>query len=184
MAKKCFVPEVDMFASPGNAQLRAFVSRWPHHQAIAVNALDCDLQPLRQVYADPPLDLNFSVASETSEEPAFDMFDGVAPLGWDLMVAPVSETAHPGDTSDFSAPEVGHFPKLPGGMMPPTKWPLLCLLLSGRHYKENKFRLKISNYIQQKNLYRYDRAFRRLWAFCVQGGTPRICPERKLPAGY
>jgi hypothetical protein len=34
-----FHPQVDMFASPGNAQLAAFVSRWPHFQAVSVNAL-------------------------------------------------------------------------------------------------------------------------------------------------
>lgn len=38
-----FTPEVDMFASPGNAQLEKFVCRWPHHQALAINALETPL---------------------------------------------------------------------------------------------------------------------------------------------
>ena len=31
-------PKVDMFASPGNAQIFKFVTRWPHHQAFLVDA--------------------------------------------------------------------------------------------------------------------------------------------------
>ena len=134
-----------------------------------------------------PLDFNFSVASETSKEPPFDLFDGVAPLGWDFMVAPVSETAHPGDTSDFSAPEVGTFPKLRGGddapyQMAPSLSSVIGEALQGKQVSVENIQLYLK---KQKNLSRYDRAFRRLWAFCVQGGgTPRICPGRKLPAGY
>ena len=49
---------VDMFASPGNAQLKKFVCRWPHHQALAVNALETPLgQGFCQVYANPPWNL-------------------------------------------------------------------------------------------------------------------------------
>ena len=43
-----------MFASPGNAQLQKFVARWPHHQATAVNSLECSLENFRDVYANPP----------------------------------------------------------------------------------------------------------------------------------
>ena len=38
-----FTPEVDMFASPGNCKLAKFVSRWPHHEAVGVDALKMDL---------------------------------------------------------------------------------------------------------------------------------------------
>jgi hypothetical protein len=49
-------PKVDMFASPGNAKYNKFVARWPHHQAIACNALETDLTPkiFRRVYGNPP----------------------------------------------------------------------------------------------------------------------------------
>ena len=43
-----------MFASPGNSKLKKFVSRWPHHQAWAVDALQCSLENCTQVYANPP----------------------------------------------------------------------------------------------------------------------------------
>ena len=50
-----FQPQVDMFASLGNAQLPQFVSRWPHHQAVAVNALEIQLGvQFQKVYANPP----------------------------------------------------------------------------------------------------------------------------------
>ena len=53
-ANKNFIPKVDFFASPGNSQLEAFVSRWAHSQAIAVNALECPLGGFTHVYANPP----------------------------------------------------------------------------------------------------------------------------------
>ena len=47
-------PEIDMFASPGNAQLDKFVSRWPHWQAWGVDALQMDLSQVKTCYANPP----------------------------------------------------------------------------------------------------------------------------------
>ena len=49
-----FCPEVDMFASPGNAQLNKFIPRGPHHQATAVNSLKCSLENFQELYANPP----------------------------------------------------------------------------------------------------------------------------------
>ena len=49
-----FRPEVDMFASPGNAKLEKFVARWAHHRAIGVDALKMDVSLLQKVYANPP----------------------------------------------------------------------------------------------------------------------------------
>ena len=47
-------PQIDMFASPGNAQLEKFVTRWPHHQALWVDALKCPLEGAQEIYANPP----------------------------------------------------------------------------------------------------------------------------------
>ena len=46
--------QTDLFASPGNKKLDNFVSRWPHWQATAVNALQCPLDNLGGLYANPP----------------------------------------------------------------------------------------------------------------------------------
>ena len=48
------VPQVDLFASPGNAQLEKIVTRWPHHQALKVDSLKFPLKDLGGVYANPP----------------------------------------------------------------------------------------------------------------------------------
>ena len=50
-------PDVDMFASPGNRQLPLFLSRWPHWEALACNALDTDLTGIHNCYANPPWNL-------------------------------------------------------------------------------------------------------------------------------
>lgn len=54
---KDFWPKVDMFASPGNTQLKNYVCRWPHSGAVAVNALECNLEKFSHVYANPPWNL-------------------------------------------------------------------------------------------------------------------------------
>jgi len=41
--QKFITLETDLFASPGNKKLEKFVSRWPHWQAAAVDALQCSL---------------------------------------------------------------------------------------------------------------------------------------------
>ena len=46
-------PTVDMFASPGNHQLKNFVSSHPHWQASEVDALKCPLENFQQCYANP-----------------------------------------------------------------------------------------------------------------------------------
>ena len=46
--------KTDMFASPGNSQLPQFVTRWPHWQAVAIDALQCPLNNLGMLYANPP----------------------------------------------------------------------------------------------------------------------------------
>jgi hypothetical protein len=49
-------PQVDMFSSPGNHKLPLFVTRWPHFQAWAVDALVCPLDrpPLSRGGLGPP----------------------------------------------------------------------------------------------------------------------------------
>ena len=56
--QKIFAPfihlETDLFASPGNKKLRQFVARWPHWEAKAVDALQCSLDNLGGMWANPP----------------------------------------------------------------------------------------------------------------------------------
>ena len=52
--QRWITPTVDVFASPGNTKLEKFISRWPHHQAAAVDALTCPLEKFQELYANPP----------------------------------------------------------------------------------------------------------------------------------
>ena len=47
-------PKVDCFASPGNRKLPQFIARYPHHQALLTDALQCPLETLTEIYANPP----------------------------------------------------------------------------------------------------------------------------------
>ena len=47
-------PQVDMFASPGNHQLQKFVSRYPHWQAMEIDALKWPLERIQCCYANNP----------------------------------------------------------------------------------------------------------------------------------
>ena len=51
---KYIIPEIDMFASPGNHQIKRFVSRHPHWQADRQDALKCQLENITMCYANPP----------------------------------------------------------------------------------------------------------------------------------
>ncbi len=49
----CIQLDTDMFASPGNKKLTQFVSRWQHWQAKQNDALNCLLEGLGGLYANP-----------------------------------------------------------------------------------------------------------------------------------
>jgi hypothetical protein len=147
LASKGFQPEVDMFASPGNHKLQKFVCRWPHHQAWAVNALECPLNNLKKVYANPPWKLILPWLVRLKMNPEVQCLTivphWVGVSWWPLLVQlhmkefPVIQVQ----------PQWGLFLNCHGEEMPPTRWPLLCLMLSGRAWKERKYRLKISTFM-------------------------------------
>ena len=145
--KKTFSPEVDFFASPGNSQLKNFVSRWPHHQAIAVNALECDLKNFSTAYANPPWTLILQWLLRLKANPHLQVLTvvpfWVGTTWWPLLTR-LRVTDHPVVKVN---PAWGLFRNCLGEDMPPTRWPLLCVMLSGKAFKENKFRLKISKII-------------------------------------
>ena len=142
-----FSPLVDMFASPGNKQLDNFVSRWPHSEATAINALETSLCPFQKVYANPPWNLIFPWLQRLWTNPHLTCLTTV-PLWVGSPWWPLLTRLHVRKTPVVVVrPRWGMFKNSLEEDMPPTKWPLLCLLLSGKHYKENKFHLKTSIYI-------------------------------------
>jgi len=52
--QKYIQPEVDMFCSPGNKKIPKACTRWPHWGSFLVDALNCDLSQVGQVYTNPP----------------------------------------------------------------------------------------------------------------------------------
>jgi hypothetical protein len=143
------VPQVDMFASPGNHQLQHFVARWPHHQAIACNALEVDLKPeiFHCCWANPPWTIISDWLSRLRENPQVRCQVAVpywVGTSWWPQLVKMHERHSP---VILIHPREGLFTNCLGLRMPPTNWPLLCLILSGRNYREGKFLLKISHHI-------------------------------------
>ena len=143
------VPRVDMFVSPGNHQLQHFVARWPHHQAIACNALEVDLRPeiFHCIWANPPWTIISDWLSRLRENPQVRCQVAVpywVGTSWWPQLVKMHERHSP---VILIHPREGLFTSCLGLRMPPTKWPLLCLILSGRNYREGKFLLKISHHI-------------------------------------
>jgi hypothetical protein len=144
-----FRAQVDMFASPGNAKFPLFCSRWPHHQALAVNALETPLggHHFRQVYANPPWNLISAWLQRLKDHPETICLTvvpyWVGSVWWPLLM----HLHKKGTPVVLAAPRPGMFTNCLQEKMPATRWPLLCLLLSGKSYNERRFRLKISHYI-------------------------------------
>ena len=141
--KSNITPKVDMFASPGNAKLAHFVSRWPHHQAVAIDALKCNLNQFQEVYANPPWTLIANWLHRLRDNPHLLC----------LMVCPYWVSAHwwpqliklasPKIPALVIHPFQGMFTNCQHQSMPPPKWPLVSVLLSGQYWKSNKSHLKI-----------------------------------------
>ena len=142
--------EVDMFASPGNTQLKKFVSRWPHYQAIGCNALEVDLQDPKfavPLWANPPWTIILAWLERLRRHPH--LVCGMAVPKWVGTVWwPLLARLHMKGTPIIEiCPREGLFLNCQGDPLPSTKWPLLCLILSGQCYKENKFLMKTSIFI-------------------------------------
>ena len=92
----------------------------------------------------PPLDPYPAVVVQTAAKPPSEVPHDYSLLGFRHMVAPLGKTALSGDSSHCSPPYGGMFRNCQGQFMPPPRWPLLCTVLSGQHWRADKFRLKTS----------------------------------------
>ena len=140
-------PEIDMFASPGNKKLLQFVSRWPHFQAWDHNALEMSLQKVTTCYANPPWTVILPWLERLRRHPHVQCLMAVplwvGAVWWPLLL----KLCVPQTPKIVIYPRWGLFQNCQGEEMPPTKWPLRCVILSGKCWRENKFQLKISHYI-------------------------------------
>jgi hypothetical protein len=140
-------PTVDMFASPGNHQLQKFVSRYPHWQAIEVDALKCPLQNIEACYANPPWKIISPWLHRLRENKHLQCMlivpYWVSSAWWPLIL----KLHVKGTPSFLIKPFQGMFKNCWGESMPSPHWPLVCLVVSGRAYRPNKSALKLKTLI-------------------------------------
>jgi hypothetical protein len=92
-----------------------------------------------------PLENHPSLASQAVEATKDGLLVNSTLLGFSHVVAPFGKNAGPKDKGIFNRPFSGYVQKLLRGRdAPPPRWHLLSVILSGRYYKEGKFRLKVS----------------------------------------
>ena len=134
--------ETDLFASPGNKKLDQFVSRWPHWQARAVDALQCPLENMGGLYANPPWSVIQKFLGRLREYPQVPVLMvvpfWVSAIWWPQLI----KMKAPGVPCLKINPYQGMFQNCWGEDMPPPRWPLLCLICSGKFYKGEKYKIK------------------------------------------
>jgi hypothetical protein len=136
------VPEVDMFASPGNALLQKFVSRWPHWQAWGVDALAMPMEGVKDCYANPPWTLIQPWLHRLRATPHVRCLMiipyWVSSVWWPLLL----RLLEPNSPQILIPPFWGMFTNCMGERMPRPRWPLLCVIASGACYRADKHRLR------------------------------------------
>jgi hypothetical protein len=135
-------PKVDMFASPGNHQLPKFVARYPHWQAMEVNALKCPLDKIENCYANPPWKVISPWLHRLRENKHLRCLMivpyWVSSPWWPLLL----KMQVKGTPALIIPPFPGMFSNCWGEYMPAPHWPLACLILSGKAWQIRKFKVK------------------------------------------
>ena len=137
-------PQVDMFASPGNAKLPLFCTRWPHYQAHLVDALRCPLGTLREVYGNPPWSIISQWLHRLKANPQVVCLlvvpYWVSATWWPLLI----KLSKPKTKCILFPPQKGMFANCWGECLPKPKWPLACLIVSGSFWNNNRYKLRTS----------------------------------------
>ena len=140
-------PNWDMFCSPSNAKFPNFSCRFPHHQAKLVNSLHCPLEEVFHCYANPPWTLIGAWLHRLWKNPHIRCLMvcpfWVSAPSWPLLI----RMQVPHSLAVKVAPREGLFINCFHEKMPPTRWPLLCVTLSGASYRANKKHLNRLNCI-------------------------------------
>ena len=125
-------PVIDMFASPATALLPHFVARWPHHRALMVSAVVCDLSPIYHVFAHRPWPLIGPWLHRLRDNPHI-LSITVVPMWASESWWAVLTTLHVRCTPILKImPRCGLYRNAHLDSMPRLRVRLLCILLSGK----------------------------------------------------
>ena len=134
--------QVDLFASPGNKKLDRFVARWPHWQAAGVDALKIPLDQLGGgLYANPPWNVIEHFLVHLQKFPQVQVLMVVPYWASAIWWPQLTKLRVPKTPCLQINPHQGMFSNCWGEKMPPTRWPLICLICSGKFWKGKKFKL-------------------------------------------
>ena len=142
LVKPWVQPSWDMFASPGNKKYPNFVSRFPHAGAAKVDALTCSLEGVGHCYANPPWKIIHQWLMRLKQNPHLTCWL-IVPF-WDSMswFPLLAKMQVPKSKAHIIEPYWGMFTNCLGEGMPPPRWRLLSIVLSGGCWKEGKCRIR------------------------------------------
>ena len=173
--KRVFSPhiclETDLFASPGNKKLDSFVARWPHWEARAVDALQCPLEGMGGLYANPPWSVIQKFLPRLRQYPQVQVLMvvpfWVSAIWWPQLI----KMKVPGTPCLRITPYEGMFTNCWGESMPPPVGPVLSDLL--REILEGKQvqGSTIDDFLARNpSLKRYSSGFQLLWRLLMARG--------------
>jgi hypothetical protein len=168
--------KTDLFASPGNKKLDQFVSRWAHWEAVAVDALQCPLDNLGDLYANPPWSVIDKFLTRLKTFPNVKILM-VLPY-WDSAIwwPQLIKMKVPKTPCLRVTPYKGMFKNCWGRKCPPQMGPplhhLLRKILEGRQIQNST----IEDFIgKHPSLKRYESSFHLLWEILEKTGVPPYC---------
>ena len=136
-------PTVDCFASPGNSKYPLFISRWEHHQAFRVDSLNCSLENMHHIYANPPWKIipNFLVRLRDNHQLVclFICPYWAGATWWPLLI----KMRLKGTKCLVVPPGEGMFLNCLQQSMPGPKWSLACTVLSGKSWSDRRSKMPI-----------------------------------------
>ena len=162
------VPQLDMFASPGNHQLKHFVFKVSTLAGRSTRCIKLPTLGRNPLLCQSPIESNIRMVKPPLVEPPFNMHDDNPLLGLNTMVAPTSKTSVPPHSQFFDKSVLGNVQKLPGAInatskMAPSLHSVIRKALESKQIKAED----IDNYLNtNKSIHLYDTTFRLLWAIC------------------
>ena len=146
-------PTVDAFASPGNNKLPQFIGRYPSGEdgQIGIDSLRCPLTNFQDLYANPPWTIIHHWLHRLRENPHIRCLlivpFWVGANWWPQLI----KMRVPQTKCMVIQPFWGMLTNCLHESMPPPRWPLACLVLSGKFWRSNKSKMPLLKISWQRN---------------------------------